>query len=102
MMKRVSAIAAAIIASGLIGAPVALAQSQTDQMPKSEAPAMSPNGMPDMKQGMMPDMKQGGDMMGMMTMMSQMQAMMEACTKMMQAMTPGEGMQGDTAPGSSG
>lgn len=95
MMNRTKTIAAAIIAAGLVGAPVAFAQSQPGQAPESETPAMSPNEME--------DMMQGGGMMGMMNMMSQMSEMMGACTKMMQAMTPGTETPGDgEEPGSPG
>ena len=75
MMKRARITAVAIIATGLAGAPFVFAQSQPDQTPP-------------MNQEDMQDMMRGGDMMGMMNMMSQMGEMMGACTKMMQAMTP--------------
>ena len=90
MISKARTAALAIVAIGLAGAPVVFAQDQTD-----EAPAMNQE---DMK-GMM----QGGEMGGMMGMMSQMGEMMSACTKMMQAMTPDEETPGEgEEPGSPG
>lgn len=64
-------------------APV-LAQDGTGAAPHTETPAMKPNDMDQMMQG-------GGDnMMGMMNMMTQMNDMMSACTKMMLAVAPEE------------
>jgi len=71
-------VALVIVATGLAGAPTVFAQNQTDQTPQAEAPAMNPDEMEGMMQG------------GMMGMMTQMNEMMGACTKMMQAMTPDE------------
>ena len=79
-MKRTIAIGAlAIIAIGLAAAPAVFAQNESGQVPQVETPAAKPGDM----EGMM-----GGDMSGMMNMMTQMNEMMSACTKMMQAMTP--------------
>lgn len=90
MMTRARIAAVAIIATGLAGAPVVFAQDQTDQAPT-------------MNQDDMGDMMQGGDMSGMMNMMSQMGEMMEACTKMMQAATPDDATPGEgEEPGSPG
>jgi hypothetical protein len=86
-------VAFAIIAIGLAGVPAVLAQHQ--QAPEAEAPAAKPDDMQ--------DMMQGGDMMGMMNMMKQMNEMMGACTKMMQAMTTGEKTPGEgEEPGNPG
>ncbi|MBA3518822.1 MAG: hypothetical protein H0T75_14555 [Rhizobiales bacterium] len=96
MRNMTKVIAAAIITTGLAGVPMVLAQSQPGQAPETGSPAMSPNEMQDMMQG-------EGGMMGMMNMMSQMNEMMGACTKMMQAMTPGEeAPDGGEEPGSPG
>ena len=96
MTNLTKTIAAATIATGLAGIPVVFAQSQPGQAPETGSPAMAPNQMQDMMQG-------GGNMMGMMNMMSQMNEMMGACTKMMQAMTPGEETpNGGEEPGSPG
>lgn len=73
MRTMTKTLAAALVATGLLGIPAVLAQNQPDQAPQSEAPMMN-----DME-GMMP----GGGMMGM---MSQMNEMMATCTEMMQAM----------------
>ena len=90
MMTRATIAAVAIIATGLAGAPMVFAQDQTDQ-----APAMN--------QDDMQDMMRGGNMGGMMNMMSQMGEMMDACTKMMQAMTPDEATPGEKEePGAPG
>ncbi len=70
----------AIMAVGLAAALPVFAQSETEQTPQAETPAMKPGDM----EGMMG----GGDMSGMMNMMTQMNEMMGACTKMMQAMIP--------------
>ena len=96
MTNTTKVIAAAILATGLANVPVVLAQSQPRQAPEAGSPSMSPNEMQDMMQG-------EGGMMGMMNMMSQMNEMMGACTKMMQAMTPGEeAPNGGEEPGSPG
>jgi len=95
MTRLTSTAALAILAAILAGAPVTFAQDQPGQEPESEAPAMD--------QDEMQDMMGGGDIMGMMNMMTQMNEMMGACTKMMQAMTPGEGMPDEgEEPGNSG
>ncbi|MEO3432350.1 hypothetical protein [Inquilinus sp. CAU 1745] len=76
MRTMTKTLAVALVATGLLGIPAVLAQNQSDQAPRSEAPMMN-----DME-GMMP----GGGMMRMMGMMSQMNEMMATCTEMMQAM----------------
>jgi protein CpxP len=84
-------VARSIVAAGLVTAPVAFAQSQTEE---PAAPSMNSDDMQGMMQG-------GGDMMGMMNMMTQMNEMMQTCNQMMKAMqsdeeTPaGEGAQPD-------
>ena len=79
-MKNVSStlLALALLAS-MVGASGAFAQSKpsTNQPAKVDAPAAAPEKMQ--------DMMQGGNMMGMMDMMTQMNEMMTACTKMMTA-----------------
>ena len=70
----------AIMAVGLAAALPVFAQSETEQTPQAETPAMKP--------GEMEGMMGGGEMSGMMNMMTQMNEMMGACTKMMQAMIP--------------
>ncbi|MFU0505308.1 hypothetical protein [Pseudaminobacter sp. NGMCC 1.201702] len=85
MNKMIRKIAMSLVAAGILAAPVAFAQTQTEQ---PTSPSMNSDEM----QGMM----QGGDMMGMMT---QMNEMMQTCNEMMKAMqsdkeTPaGEGAQ---------
>ncbi|RDL48024.1 hypothetical protein BLJAPNOD_05251 [Ensifer sp. M14] len=83
-MNRTSkTIATMFTLAALAAAPIALAQNE----PGAKPPAASEN-MQDM-------MKDGGTgMMPMMNMMTQMNDMMGACTKMMQAMMPTT----DTAP----
>ena len=72
-------IAMSLVAAGILAAPVAFAQTQTEQ---PTSPSMSSDEM----QGMM----QGGDMMGMMNMMTQMNEMMQTCNQMMKAAMPDE------------
>lgn len=78
MRTMTKTLAAAFVATGLLGIPAVFAQNQADQAPQSEAPMMN-----DMEGAM-----QGGGMMGMMGMMSQMNEMMATCTEMMRAMAP--------------
>ncbi len=85
-MKNTSrTVGLAIMAIGLAAAIPVFAQSATETAPQADAPAMKPN---DMGQ-----MMEGG---GMMNMMTQMNEMMSACTKMMQAMTPKTPNEGET------
>lgn len=75
MNKMTRKIAMSLVAAGVLAAPVAFAQSQTEE---PTSPSMNSDEM----QGMM----QGGDMMGMMNMMTQMNEMMQSCNEMMKAM----------------
>ena len=85
----------AIMAVGLAAALPVFAQNETGQAPQAETPAMKPGDM----EGMMG----GSDMSGMMNMMTQMNEMMGACTKMMQAMIPDATTPDDgEAPGNPG
>jgi hypothetical protein len=85
MNSAAKTLSATLIAIGLAGTSSGFAQNQSGQPRQTEPPAAESDEMQ--------DMMQGGDMsgmMGMMQMMTQMNEMMGACTKMMQAMTPGE------------
>lgn len=88
MQKLTTISAVTVVLFGLAGAPASIAQDQAAPAPETEAPAAAPND----------DMMRGGDMGGMMGMMTQMNDMMEACTKMMQAKTPDS----EDEPGDSG
>lgn len=83
-MIKVTAVA--MLATSLIGAPVALAQDK-GPAPSETTPMNKPGEMPGMGGDMGGMMGQGG-MMGMMGMMSAMMEMMQTCNKMMQAAMP--------------
>ncbi len=88
-MQNLTTISAVtVVLFGLAGASASIAQDQSAPAPETEAPAAAPND----------NMMQGGDMGGMMGRMTEMNKMMEACTKMMQTKTPGD----DGKPGGSG
>lgn len=95
MSKTLNAFLALAFFAGVAAASGAQAQNEppSDQPMQEEAPAAAPDNMQ--------DMMQGGDMGGMMNMMTQMNEMMGACTKMMQAMTPTTPGEGAT-PGNPG
>ena len=73
-------------AAGLIATSGAFAQN-ADRPAKGDVPAAAQDNMQGMTGG---GSGQGGDMMGMMNMMAQMNEMMGPCTKMMQAMAPNQ------------